>query len=114
MGSKNPIVMVAGYEPEGEILDERRAEDKGKPRPKRDRAMEIVRSMPSTRQGLMTRSGKTVAQHEGERGVSERDRPKRPEQTTADRLALKKQKEQAAKAAAERAEREEERRRRLA
>jgi hypothetical protein len=114
MGSKNPIVMVAGYEPEGEILDERRAEDKGKPRPKRDRAMEIVRSMPSTRQGLMTRSGKTVAQHEGERGVSERDRPKRPEQTTADRLALKKQKEQAAKASAERAEREEERRRRLA
>jgi Protein of unknwon function (DUF3008) len=114
MGSKNPIVMVSGYEPEGEILDERRAEDRGKPRPKRDRAMEIVRSMPSTRQGLMTRSGKTVAQHEGERGVPERDRPKRPEQTTADRLALKKQKEQAAKAAAERAEREEERRRRLA
>ena len=142
MGAKNPIVMVASeetveegmglsvgasrlgaavlsnprtpYEQEGEILDERRAEDRGKPRSKRDPAMEIVRSMPNTRQGLMTRSGKTVAQHEDERGVPERDRPQRPQQTTADRLALKKQKEQAAKEAAKRAEREEERRRRLA
>jgi len=142
MGAKNPIVMVASeetveegmglsvgasrlgaavlsnprtpYEQEGEILDERRAEDRGKPRSKRDPAMEIVRSIPNTRQGLMTRSGKTVAQHEDERGVPERDRPQRPQQTTADRLALKKQKEQAAKEAAKRAEREEERRRRLA
>jgi hypothetical protein len=114
VATRTQQVVNQSYEPEGEVLDERRAEDRGKPRSKRDRAMEIVRSMPSTRQGLMTRSGKTVAQHEAERGVSERDRPQKPEQTTADRLALKKQKEQAAKAAAERAEREEERRRRLA
>ena len=102
------------YEPEGEVIDERRREEKGTPRPKRDRAMEIVRSMPSTRQGLMTRSGKTVAQHEAERGVSEKDRPKKKEQTTADRLAAQKQKEAAAKASAERAREEESRRRRLA
>jgi len=103
MGAKNPIVMVASsYEPEGESIDERRREDKGTPRAKRDRAMEIVRSMPSAREGLMTRSGKTVAQHERERGVSEKDRPKKPEQSSADRLAAKKQKEKAAEASARR------------
>ena len=103
MGAKNPIVMVASsYEPEGEVIDERRREDKGTPRAKRDRAMEIVRSMPNVKQGLMTRSGKTVAQHERERGVPESDRPKKPEQSSADRLAAKKQKEKAAEASAKR------------
>jgi hypothetical protein len=103
VATKTQQVVNQSYEPEGEVLDERRRSEKGTPRKPRNRAMELVRSMPSTRQGLMTRSGKTVAQHEGERGVSERDRPQRPEQTTADRLALKKQREQAAKAAAQRA-----------
>jgi hypothetical protein len=98
----------------GELLDERTRERKGQPRKPRDRAIEVVRSMPNVKQGLMTRSGKTVAQHEAERGVPESDRPKRPEQTTADRLKIKKQKEAAAKAAAERAREEETRRRRLA
>jgi hypothetical protein len=98
----------------GELLDERTRERKGQPRKPRDRAMEVVRSMPNVKQGLMTRSGKTVAQHEAERGVPESDRPKRPEQTTAGRLKIKKQKEAAAKAAAERAREEETRRRRLA
>jgi len=94
MGAKNPIVMVSTEETE--ILDERRREEKGTPRKPRDRAIEMLRSMPNARQGLMTRSGKTVAQHEGERGVSERDRPKRSEQTTADRLAKKKAQQSAA------------------
>ncbi len=101
------------YEPEGEVLDERRRERKGQPRPERDRAMEVVRSMPNVKQGLMTRSGKTVAQHEAERGVSEKDRPKKAEQTTSDRLTAKKQRAAAQVAAREREERDEERRRRL-
>ena len=101
------------YEPEGEVLDERRREEKGTPRPKRDRAMEFVRSMPSARQGLMTRSGKTVSQHEAERGVPERDRPKKAEETTADRVAAKRQRRAAEISRREREEREEERRRRL-
>lgn len=92
----------SSYEPEGEVIDERTRERKGQPRPARDRAMEMVRSMPNVKQGLMTRSGKTVAQHEAERGVSERDRPKRQEPKTADRLAANKKKEAIAKANAER------------
>jgi hypothetical protein len=94
--------LVASYNLEGDVIDERTKARKGQPRPERDRAMEVLRTMPSAK-GLMTKSGKTLAQHEAERGVSKRDRPKRPEQTTADRLALKKQREQAAKAAAQRA-----------
>lgn len=100
------------YEPEGKVLDERRREDKGTPRSPRNRAVEMVRGM--NKQGMMTRSGKTIAQHESERGVSEKDRPQKPEQTTADRLAAKKQRAAAEVAGRERAEREEQRRRRLA
>jgi hypothetical protein len=100
------------YELEGEVLDERRREDKGTPRSPRNRAVEMVRGM--NKQGMMTRSGKTIAQHESERGVSEKDRPQKPEQTTADRLAAKKQRAAAEVAGRERAEREEQRRRRLA
>lgn len=98
----------------GELLDERRREDKGTSRPERNRAMEMVRKMPNVKQGLMTRSGKTVAQHEKERGVPEKDRPKKPEQTTADRLKIKKQRAAAAQAAVQRSREEEDRRRRLA
>lgn len=111
MGAKNPIVMAASYEPEGDVIDERRREDEGKPRPERDRAVEFVRSK---NKGIMTRSGRTIAQHEADRGVPERDRSKEAEETTADRLAAKKRRAAAAKSSAERAEREEERRRRLA
>jgi len=113
IGGDARVPQTNSYELDGEVLDERRAEDRGKPRPKRDRALEIVRSMPNAREGLMTRSGKTVAQHESERGVSEKDRPKKSEETTADRLARKKQREAAARAAAERGREEEDRRRRL-
>lgn len=100
------------YEPEGEIIDERRREDEGKPRKPRNRAVEFVRS--KNKEGMMTRSGKTIAQHEAERGVPERDRPKKAEETTADRLAARKQREAAAKANAQRAREDEDRRRRLA
>jgi len=102
MGAKNPIVMTSCEEVE--VLDERRAEDKGKPRPKRDRATEMIRKMPEVKKGLMTRGGRTVSQHEKERGVPERDRPRQPEQTTADRLQAKKRKEAIAKAAAQRSQ----------
>jgi hypothetical protein len=95
MGAKNPIVMVSTEETE--ILDERRREEKGTPRKPRDRAIEILRSMPNARQGLMTRSGKTVAQHEGERGVKKTSGAPTPKgQTTADRLAKKKVQQSAA------------------
>ena len=99
------------YEPEGEVIDERTRERKGQPRPERNRAVEFVRS--KNKEGMMTRSGKTIAQHEAERGVPERDRPKKAEETTADRLAAKKQRQTAQVSAKERHEREEERRRRL-
>lgn len=111
-GMKNPIVMTAGYEPDGEVLDERRREDKGKPRRPRDRAMEMVKKMPQF-SGVMTRSGRTIGQHQNERGVPESQRPKKPEQTTADRLADKRAAIAGRAAAAEREEREEQRRRRL-
>jgi hypothetical protein len=95
MGAKNPIVMVSTEETE--ILDERRREEKGTQRKPRDRAIEMLRKMPSTRQGLMTRSGKTVAQHEGERGVKKTPGAPTPKgQTTADRLAKKKVQQSAA------------------
>jgi len=99
------------YEPEGEVLDERRREDKGKPRPKRNRATEFVRSQ--NKEGITTRSGRTVAKHEEERGVSKRDRPSEKEETTADRVATKRQRREAEVARKERHEREEESRRRL-
>jgi len=38
----------------------------------------------------MTRSGKTVAQHEAERGVSKKDRPQSTTSTSAERLERKK------------------------
>lgn len=100
------------YELEGEVIDERRREEKGTPRKPRDRAVEFVRSQ--NKAGMMTRSGKTVAKHEAERGVPESDRPKKREETTADRLSAKKQRQAASLAAKEREQREEDRRRRLA
>jgi len=99
------------FEPEGELIDERRREEKGTPRSKRNRALEFVRSQ--NKEGVTTRGGRTVAQHESERGVSEKDRPKKDEETTADRLATKKQKQAASVSARERSERDEERRRKL-
>jgi hypothetical protein len=99
------------YEPEGEVIDERRRDEKGTPRKPRNRAVEFVKSQ--NKEGMMTRSGKTIAQHEAERGVPESDRPKKKEQTTADRLAARKQRETSAKANAQRSREEEERRRRV-
>ena len=113
--NQDALVIMANMSQEDldSIIMERTRERKGQPRPERNRALEFVRKMPSSK-GLMTRSGRTIAQHEAERGVPERDRPKEAEETTADRLAAKKQKAEIAKAARERTEREEERRRRLA
>ena len=110
-GAKLPKLQNAHFEPEGEVIDERRREEKGTPRKSRNRALEFVRSQ--NKEGMMTRGGKTVAQHEAERGVPESDRPKKAEQTTADRLAARKQREAAAKATAQRAREDEEKRRRL-
>ena len=85
------------YQPEGEVIDERRREEKGTPRKPRDRAIEMLRKMPNTRQGLMTRSGKTVAQHEGERGVKKTPGAPTPKgQTTADRLDRRRQQQASA------------------
>jgi hypothetical protein len=74
MGIKNPIVMAASYEPEGEVIDERRREDKGKPRPKRNAAMEYLRKNSPDFKGMMTRSGRTVGEHEGNRGKTKLQR----------------------------------------
>ena len=71
--------------------------------------------MPEVKKGLMTRSGKTVAQHEKERGVKKEPGAPTPKgETTADRLEAKKRKAEIAKAAAQRAREDEDRRRRLA
>jgi len=77
---------------EGEMIDERRREDKGTPRKPRDRAVEFVRSR--NKEGMMTGSGKTVAQHEKERGVK-KDRTSEvkaepPANPPAKKLATKK------------------------
>jgi hypothetical protein len=100
------------YEPEGEVLDERRREDKGKPRSERNPAIEAIKKSPEGK-GLMTRGGRIRAKHEAERGVPERDRPSEKEETTADRVATKRQRREAEVARKERHEREEESRRRL-
>ena len=82
------------YEPEGEVIDERTRERKGQPRPERNPAMEIMRTMPSFRQGGMTRSGSTIAQHEAGRGVKkDRTSPVTPESSAnppAKKLTAKK------------------------
>ncbi len=67
------------YEPEGEVIDERRREEKGTPRKPRDRAFEIVaQSMGTGRAGVQTRGKKKVPGEKppaaGERG-SERRSP---------------------------------------
>jgi hypothetical protein len=77
---------------EGEMIDERRREDKGTTRSPRDRAVEFVRSR--NKEGMMTGSGKTLAQHEKERGVK-KDRtsevkPEPPANPPAKKLAGKK------------------------
>jgi hypothetical protein len=87
--------LMQSYEPEGEILDERRREDKGKPRPDTTslshRVWMDIRSR--NEDGFMTKRGKkTVAQHKSERGVPERERSKPKPSTPAQRLARKKAK----------------------
>ena len=106
--AKKPVkkpLMVNSYEAEGEVIDERTRERKGQPRPARNRATEMMRKMPEVKKGLMTRSGKTVAKHEAERGVKkEPGAPTPTGETTADRLEAKKRKAEIAKAAAQRAQ----------
>jgi hypothetical protein len=100
----DPSIM-ASYEPEGEVLDERRKEDKvaGTPRKPRNRAVEIVRDM--NKGGMMTRSGGTVAQHEAGRGVKKNRtgivEPQKPAVTPADKLARRKAQKAAAQKAAQ-------------
>jgi hypothetical protein len=90
MGAKNPIVMVSTEETE--MIDERARARKGQSRPDptslSHRVMMDIRNR--NKEGLMTRSGKTVAQHEAERGVSKKDRPQPTTSTPADRLKAKK------------------------
>lgn len=112
---KSGANISASYEPEGDMIDERTRQRKGQPRPERNRALEIVRSMPEIEKGAMTRSGGTVAQHKEKRGVKKTPGAPTPTgETTADRLAAKRQRQAAQVAARERAEKDEERRRRLA
>jgi hypothetical protein len=77
---------------EGEMIDERRREEAGTPRKPRDRAVEFLRSR--NKEGMMTRSGETVAKHEAKRGVK-KDRtsevnPESPANPPAKKLATKK------------------------
>ena len=85
------------YEPEGEIIDERTRERKGQPRSPRNPAMELMRTMPSFRQGGMTRSGGTIQGHEEKRGVKKTKTgpvtPEPPSITPAEKLKMKKQRE---------------------
>jgi len=85
-------VQNSSYEPKGEVIDERTRERRGQPRPDptslSHRVMMDMRNR--NKEGLMTRSGKTVAQHEKERGVPERDRPQPETSTPAERLERKK------------------------
>jgi hypothetical protein len=80
------------YDPEGELIDERARARKGQPRPDptslSHRVMMDIRNR--NKEGLMTRSGKTVAQHEAERGVAKKDRPQPTTSTPAKRLEAKK------------------------
>jgi hypothetical protein len=77
---------------EVEMIDERRREEAGTPRKPRDRAVEFLRSR--NKEGMMTRSGETVAKHEAKRGVK-KDRtsevnPESPANPPAKKLATKK------------------------
>lgn len=88
--------MYNHYEPEGEMIDERRREEAGNPRKPRDRAVEFVRSR--NKGGMMTRSGETIAKHEAKRGVR-KDRtsevnPEPPTNPPAKKLATKKAEEE--------------------
>jgi len=89
-GQKKNPAMYNSFEPEGEVIDERARARRGQPRPARNRTMELMRSNPEIKTGLMTRSGRTVAQHEDERGVPGRNRPQPKTSTPAQRLELKK------------------------
>lgn len=105
------------YDPEGELIDERARARKGEPRPDpkslSHRVIMDVRNR--NKEGIMTRSGRTVAQHEADRGVKkEPGAPTPTGETTADRLAARKKRAAAAQASVERAREEESRRRRLA
>jgi len=89
---KSTKLELASYELEGEVLDERARARKGQSRPDptslSHRVMMDIRNR--NKEGLMTRSGKTVAQHEAERGVSKKDRPQSTTSTSAERLERKK------------------------
>jgi hypothetical protein len=104
-GQKRNPALYNSFEAEGEVIDERTRERKGQPRPARNRATEMIRKMPEVKKGLMTRSGKTVAKHEAERGVKKEPGAPTPKgETTADRLEAKKRKAAIAKASAQRSQ----------
>jgi len=102
MGVKNPIAMVTSEETieDYEMLDERRREDRGKPRRPRSRAIEGLMKSDDGK-GLMTRSGRTLFKHEKDRGVrkdrTSRVNPEPPVNPPAKKLAAKKAREQAQK-----------------
>jgi hypothetical protein len=61
MQRSGKLPLEASYQPEGEILDERRKEDKGTPRAPRNLAFELVaKSMGSSRLGVQPRGEKKV------------------------------------------------------
>lgn len=85
MGAKNPIVMVSTEETE--MIDERRAEDRGKPRKPRNPAFELVaKSMGTGRVGVQPRGQKKVPGKKPP-AAGEYGGPKSPAQKVAARRA---------------------------
>jgi hypothetical protein len=79
---------------EGEMIDERRREDKGKPKSTRNPAIEHMRKNSPMMQALITKSGDTLGQHNAARGVrKDRTSPVNPEAPTnlpAKKVAIRK------------------------
>jgi hypothetical protein len=89
---KSPKLQLASHDLEGELIDERRREEKGTPRKPRDRAFEIVaQSMGTGRAGVQPRGKKKVPGEKppaaGERGSERRS----PEQEVELRRERKKE-----------------------
>jgi len=84
---QEPQTQNASYEPEGEVLDERRREEKGTPRKPRDPAFEIVaKSMGSGRFGVQPR-GKKKEPGKKPPAAGEYGAPESPAQKVAKRRA---------------------------
>lgn len=92
---------------EGEVIDERARSRKGQPRPDPNDMMgKIIRDIRyQNKKGMMTRSGRTIAQHEEDRGVKKnrtgRVEPEGPAVSPADRVNERRKRAAAAARSAE-------------